>query len=606
MTNRLRNEPIGIVGLYRLIWRFAQGERARFIFALVLLTLSQTIKLAVPFLAGHAIDAVQSDAGHPLHAAGFMAGIFAAYLVAWCLHGPGRVLERNVGLRVRSAASTALFERLTHAPLTWHDQHHSGDLQQRVQQCARALYDFTQNQFVYLQNLVNLVGPLVALTLVAHLTGLVALFGIGMIAGVIVHFDRMLMSLAATENDAERRYASGLLDILHNVATVLALRVQNPAKTLVDRRLQEVFVPTRRSIEINEVKWCLVDLLTVALVWGLVALQAWRLNHDAQAGAVILLGSIFMVYQYAQQAGGVISTFASNFQGFSAIRAHVASADLVWDAPKETHAPAVTGQDWSEIEVHALRYSYPRPRHARHGIDNASFTLQRGQRIALVGPSGAGKSTLLRLLAGLYRAQGGSIRIPGDPLTVRRSLEGYALLIPQEAQVFEATIRENLTFGHPCSEAELQRALHVSCFDEVLAHLPQGLETPIAEGGFNLSGGQRQRLALARGILAAGPYSVLLLDEPTAALDQATEARVLERLSRFLPDTAVIASIHRLATLPQFDQVMLMVDGTVIDCGHYEQLTERHSALRELARRSVSEGPRPTSIGPGLALPVQP
>jgi ABC-type bacteriocin/lantibiotic exporter with double-glycine peptidase domain len=159
--------------------------------------------------------------------------------------------------------------------------------------------------------------------------------------------------------------------------------------------------------------------------------------------------------------------------------------------------------------------------------------------------------------------------------------------VPQEAEVFEASVRENLTFGATHSNDAIERAAYLSAFDSVLAALPQGLETPISERGFNLSGGQRQRLALARGFLAAdveGAHdnSLLLLDEPTSALDQVSEARIFRRLRERLPEACVIASVHRMSVLAQFDKVVLMQDGRILDCGTANELRLRQPLMRQM------------------------
>jgi ABC-type multidrug transport system fused ATPase/permease subunit len=575
---------LSLFDLYRQVWLHAAGERMRFLFAMTILTLSQVVKLAVPWFAAQAIDSVQGNRdGRVSHAAVMMGAIVLVYCVAWAMHGPGRVLERHVGLRVRASMSDALMEKLARAPLAWHEQQHSADLQQRIQQSSHALYDFTQGQFMYLQNAVNLVGPLVALTMLSRLTGAVALGGVVLIALVITRFDRVLMGLSLQENSAERRYNAGMLDVVQNIKTVLALRLQGATRKLVENRLLQAFAPTRTSIEVNEAKWCAVDLLSIALVWGLVAFQAWRMHQASAATGALLLGSIFMVYQYAQQASGVIGTFAANFQSFSSIKASVASADPILEAHQSELPPLRIDRDWQSLELSGISYRYPHPSGKSLGISEATVSLKRGQHLALVGPSGSGKSTLLHILAGLYQASGGELTVDQEVMCSARDLSAYAMLVPQETEVFEATIRENLTFGADYSEEQIERALYLSVFDEVVANLPQGLDTPISERGFNLSGGQRQRLSLARGLLAASQFSILLLDEPTSALDQATEARFFQRLNQAMPDVCVIASVHRLSTLPNFDQVMLMVDGTVIDCGTTSQLQERQPLMRRMS-----------------------
>ena len=151
-------------GLYGAVWQHAAGVRGLYITSMVLLTLSQVVKLVIPWLAAQAINTLQATGGGSLQQAGlYVGGILLAFAIAWCLHGPGRILERTVGLHVRASLSDSLYARLSNLPLSWHEARHSGEIQQRAAQASGALYDFSQNQFIYLQNFVNLIGPVVAL-----------------------------------------------------------------------------------------------------------------------------------------------------------------------------------------------------------------------------------------------------------------------------------------------------------------------------------------------------------------------------------------------------------------------------------------------------------
>ena len=164
----------------------------------------------------------------------------------------------------------------------------------------------------------------------------------------------------------------------------------------------------------------------------------------------------------------------------------------------------------------------------------------------------------MRVLSGLYEADHGHLTVDGVAHLGTLPLGAVTTLIPQEADVFEATVLENIAFdGTPANE-DLTLALKTSAFDHVLAMMPQGLATPIAERGYNLSGGQRQRLCLARGFLAARHSSLMLLDEPTSALDPLSEARVFEQVRANFPDACVVASVHRMSLLEHFDTVVLM------------------------------------------------
>ena len=583
--------------LYSSLWRFAVGGRAMYLLAMLLLVGSQSVKLLVPWLAGRAIDTVQtSGTEHIGRAALITVAIFLVYVLAWSMHGPGRIIERNVGLRVREAVADALYAKLASLPLGWHETHHSADMQQRAQQASAALADFTQSQFLYLQNFVNVVGPLVALSLMSLWTGGLAVLGYIAVAHVIIRFDRELVRLVYRQNVLERRYTVRLLDFLGNVGTVLSLRLQNVSRRLVGERLVQAFEPTRRLILITEAKWCAVDLATVALSWLLVGVYVWRARSDAAPGAPLLLGGVFMVYQYAQQAGGVIGAMAANLQNFSRFKADYASAEPIWNAAEPSFEGAPVKEDWQVIRAHDLEFTHVRADGSRAGIRDVEVTLHHGDRIALIGPSGGGKSTLLRVLAGLYEPQRGGYDVDGEAAEAVRSLASISTLIPQETEIFEATLRENLTFGVPRSEEEIERVAWLSALDAVANSLPQKWSMPLSERGINLSGGQRQRLSLARGLLAAEHSSVLLLDEPTSALDQATEATVFERLREGLPNTCLIASIHRLGALVYFNRIIVMAEGRVVDSGTVAEILERQPAFREVVYSAAHANPQPPDV----------
>ncbi|MDB5998651.1 MAG: alkanesulfonates transporter ATP-binding protein, partial [Rhizobacter sp.] len=343
-------------GLYRNIWRYADGVRVRMMVSTGLLLGSQLIKLVVPWLAAQAIDALHKGGIGALPAAGnWIALLLLVSVGSWALHGPGRVLERTVGVRVRQSVSDALYTRLTKAPIAWHDKHHSGDVQHRVGQASGALSDFAQTQFVYLQSAVNFVGPLFALLLLSGTTGGLALAGYVVVAFIIIRFDRALMKLATQENNADRRYHAGLIDFLGNMATIVSLRLQGSTRRLLGKRLDAVFEPLKRSIVLNEAKWCAVDLMSLGLTWGLVAAYAWQAHGTGKA---LLLGGIFMVYQYATQAGSVIGSMAGNFQNFARIRTDFASAELIWQAPQQAEATQFVAERWERIDLCQLSYEH--------------------------------------------------------------------------------------------------------------------------------------------------------------------------------------------------------------------------------------------------------
>jgi len=577
-------------GLYQSFWRYAAGDRRRAVLFMTLLILAQLLKLAIPYLSGAAVQAMQGKGDAGLGTAGWdMALIFIVCAASWVLHGPARVLERFVAIRVHERFADALYRKATRLPLDWHQHHHSGETIEHVQKAGSAIFGFAQNQFVYLQNAVSLIGPIVAIFVLSVPTGGVALLAYALIGLVLIRFDGAMIRLKRAQNRAQARYLAALVDCLGNIATVLTLRLQQPTRRLLASRMGEVFAPLRSSIVLNEAKWCAIDLLNNGIRSGLVVLYAWLAWRQ---GAPVLLGSAVMVYQYAQQVGGVVSNMAGNYQDLVGYKTDLDGAHGILDAAEGARAAAAVAPSWCEIAVERLRFRYPQA-HGRGGaVDAAGLTLARGRRIALVGESGSGKSTLLRLLAGLYTADEARFLVDGKPTPELPHLGSIAMLAPQDPEIFEGSIGHNLTLGIDYDPAGIRRALDLAAFAPVVEALPAGLATDIAERGLNLSGGQKQRLALARAILAASDASLLLLDEPTSNLDPATEARVYGNLFAAAGDACVVSSVHRLHLLDRFDEIALMEDGEITAIGTLADLLEHAPHFRELWQRCAG-GPAP-------------
>lgn len=593
----------GIGYLYKHLWEQSQGSRGLLLTSMALLLTAQCVLLSVPYFAGRAINALQADGASGMGEAGkWLSLVIGATAISWLFHGPGRLLERNVSLEVRRRISGSLMHRLLALPLSWHEANHSGITVHRVQQSSSALASFAQSQFIYLNSAVRLVGPVVALWLLEPIVGMTAIAGFVVICVSVIGFDRAMIRLAHRENDAERRYSAALLDALGNITTAFALRQSRAIKELLQRRLESIFAPLKRSIVLNEAKWCTVDITSKALSCGLVALFAWLGVRNSATGvgqATIMLGSLYMVWEYASQAGGVISACASHFQTFARQHADYASADPIREAEVKSSVvesgvevtSSRTEADAEHFVVRDLVFSHPAARSERPTLDHVCLSLQQGKRYALIGSSGSGKSTLLRVLAGLYEAERVAIDRRHGPAVVTPSaaahlLQASATLVPQDAEVLEGTLAENLALcathaGVP-AESEYSTALDAACVTDFIATDAEGLNTAVVERGANWSGGQRARIALARGLLAAADSRLVLFDEPTASLDSHTEARVYDNIFATLKDACVVSSIHRLHLLERFDEVIVMHDGRVVAQGPASVLAVTSPDFRQL------------------------
>lgn len=233
------------------------------------------------------------------------------------------------------------------------------------------------------------------------------------------------------------------------------------------------------------------------------------------------------------------------------------------------------------IAFEDVRFSYEEG-HAPQ-LDGLSFAIEAGKRVAVVGPSGAGKSTVVNLLLRLYEPSGGRITFDGADIASASaaSLRDQTAVVFQDSILFGATIRENIRLGRPdATDAEVEAAAKAAEIHRFILRMPAGYDTEVGERGATLSGGQRQRIALARAVLR-NP-SLLLLDEATSALDQTTEAAILRTLRRIGRGRTMIFVTHRLTTVTDFDEIIVMREGRVVQRGPHAELVTKKGAYRRL------------------------
>ena len=218
-----------------------------------------------------------------------------------------------------------------------------------------------------------------------------------------------------------------------------------------------------------------------------------------------------------------------------------------------------------------------------------SLLIEGGKKTALVGASGSGKSTLVRLLLQLIKPQQGKVLVDRQDLAQVNLEEFYRCVayVPQEPPIFDGTLLENLTFERKFSPETITEVLHKCGLNEVVARLPKGLATLVGERGIKLSGGERQRVAFGRVLLQAP--QIIILDEPTSALDSLTEDFVIQNLMEALDGKTVIIVAHRLQTVKDADQIVVLEQGQVIQSGKFMHLVSVPGKFRQLWEKQMME-----------------
>ena len=322
------------------------------------------------------------------------------------------------------------------------------------------------------------------------------------------------------------------------------------------------------------------ETLMTIITAGVIAYAGWRSQsgHMTVGAFVAFLGGLGVASQSLRQIANLQTVMA---EGLSAARRLFVALDVepeIGDAP----GAAVLARGEGLIGFEHVGFAYGG---GPATLTDISFTVARGQTVALVGPSGGGKTTLLNLIPRFYDATEGRVTIDGVDIrsVTLSSLRDQIALVTQEPFLFDDSIRANIAYARPdASQAEIEQAAQAAAAHEFILSLPKGYDTLVGEAGARLSGGQRQRIAIARAFLKNAP--ILLLDEATSALDTESEALVQAALARLMAGRTTILIAHRLSTVRGADRIYVIDKGQVVEQGDHAALIAQRGLYARLAR----------------------
>lgn len=314
--------------------------------------------------------------------------------------------------------------------------------------------------------------------------------------------------------------------------------------------------------------------------------------HDGNLGTILPLLSVYALAGFKllpafQQIYSSISGIRGSLTAFEGLRDDLrASATApLQRTPNENFGQHLTPRE--SIELKNIQFTYPGK--LDPALREVTMTIGVNKVIGLVGASGSGKSTAIDLLLGLIQPEKGELLVDGEPITDRqlRSWQNSLGFVPQSIFLADSSIRENIAFGLPAElvdEEKVQRAATMAHLDELLAELPEGLNTRVGERGVQLSGGQRQRIGIARALYHDA--DVLILDEATSALDGITEKLIMDAIHDFSGKRTIIMIAHRLTTVKQCDNIFMLSQGKVVDSGTFDELATRNQVFQRMANHS--------------------
>jgi ABC-type multidrug transport system fused ATPase/permease subunit len=536
--------------------------------------------LTIPLVMARFINAAQDAVvSSDLWRSGVLLGLSVLLgIVGWFFHGPARVLEMISGFVARRNIQLGLLTQTTKLPAGWHQTHHSGETIDQVSRSASALADFTETATLVLQVFARFIGAVLMMSIFMPSAGLIVIANAILVVGVVTVFDKRLVPMYESGNKVQNKVASKVQDYLTNIRTVISLRLEDRVVEEVSHQLDRLRPITEQASVTQEIKWfvanLLVDLTRAVTLFGFVFLTI-------RAGKRIEVGALFALNEYLIAIG--TSFFELTWRwGDLVIKATklraVEHIERDYEQLVNRAGDATLPKGWQEVRLRSVSFRHTDSTHGGGGVHGVDLTLTKGRSYAIVGGSGSGKSTLLGLLRGLNTAMTGAVVCDGVEMPHGlASVSHVTTLVPQDPEVFADTVLKNVTMGIEAPSERILAAIAMAGFSEVLARLPRGLDTNIAEKGVSLSGGEKQRLALARGIFFAfdGESEIILLDESTSGVDVVKEKRIYEGVLRHFSRQVVVATTHKFNLLPLFDEIIVMERGRVVERGTLAELLQR-------------------------------
>ena len=489
-------------------------------------------------------------------------------------------------LQVSQTLRSDLFSRLQTVELGALEKLSAGDLTYRLTEDAdrvsEVLYKSIHDTLPSVLQLLAVLGYM--LWLDWKLTASILLLA-PLIIWLISLFGARVM--AATERSQKKvSELAGLLgEAIEGLPLVRAFAAEPWLQGRFEAEIDQHRQARHRTYNLVALQHPVVGMIEVVGLFAVLALAAWRIqsNDLSIAGLSSYLTGLVVLID-------PIAHVTNNFNEFQQGQASLRRLRQIEQEPQEAMDPSPAlplGRPQGHLKLAGVNFAYA---NGEPVLRDINLSIQAGQVVALVGPSGAGKSTLFSLLLRFNTAQSGEISLDGKNLSLvkARELRQQVALVPQRTFVFSGSIADAIRFGRPASHSQLMEAARLANAHDFIMGLPDGYETQLEERGTNVSGGQLQRIAIARAVL--GNPAVLLLDEATSALDAEAEAAVQLGLRQAMNDRTVLVIAHRLATVQEADQIVVLEGGRIIEKDNHDRLMALGGRYRELCERQLIRG----------------
>jgi subfamily B ATP-binding cassette protein MsbA len=530
-----------------------------------------------------------------------VAAVAAALYVAIAVIGAAasyidNYYTESVGQRVAHDLRMRMYNHLQRLSLAYYSTHQTGTMLSTLTTDIQTIQSFVSGST--LDMLVDLLTILSMMGLMFWLNWDFTLIAVAVTPFLLLFVFRFKKAVKAATHDVRKQQSEIMAVVQQGLESMQVVKAFGQEKTEEDLLDAVSQATVSAALKARSVKALLSPIVTVTVALC-TAVVLWRgaaliLAGSMTVGALtVYLAYLTRFFKPVKDLATTTNTIAQVSVGTERVR-EILDTDA--EIPqKEDGLEPETLEGAIEFKDVAFGYDVDEPI-----LKDVSFRIEPGEFVGVVGPTGAGKSTLMSLLPRFYDVGSGSVEVDGHDvrdykLKALRDQIGYVL---QETVLFRGTVLENIAFGRPgATREEIVAAAKLANADEFISKMPQGYDTMVGERGSTLSGGQRQRIGIARVMVRNSP--ILLLDEPTAALDSESEKAVIDALEKLMKGKTVIAIAHRLSTIRDAGKILVISDGVVAESGTHEELLARNGIYAALYHTQFDVGPDGVMSKPG-------
>jgi len=554
-----------------------QPPKLILIVALILTLIQTTAGLIVPLMTKGLIDGLTMSALNK----SVIIMLIGAFVIQAIAAGISIYLLNYAGQRVVATLRTKLWNKVLSLPMPYFDRNRTGDTMSRITNDTSQIMTLIADYLVsFISNIVAVVGGVALLFYLDWVMSLIILSLVPLTLLILLPVGRKMYQISKKQQDEMAGFTSVLSQVIGEIRLVKAYGTEKQESDAGNSRIGKMFAFGLQEARILALIGPLFTFVMTAVLVVILGVGGMRVASGLLSAGE-LVAFILLLFQVIMPMGQ-FTTLYSRLQKVVGATERIQAILAHEEEPRDQTEAAPKGNE--NIAFNNVRFSYVTGEEVLHGID---LMLPARKVTAIVGPSGSGKSTIFSLLEQFYRPEAGSITYGGKAITAYslsswRSKIGY---VSQESPLMAGTGKDNITYGlgREASLEEIRRAAEMAYAKEFIEKLPQGYDTEVGERGIKLSGGQRQRIAIARALLRSP--DVLLLDEATSSLDSTSEHEVQQALSNLMQGRTTVVIAHRLSTVVDSDQIVVLEHGHVTGTGTHAELLGSHEVYRELAQK---------------------